>query len=193
MDISWRTPAVQWLLWGLAMSVVMGWMARSRLRKTPPGDTPQLAHPPSTLVVGVVGFVFFIGLAVLSNVFANRSTSLWTTLTFIALALLALPMVADYFFARHTVSAQGMQFGRMNGRRGEFAWGEVRQVSFSRAMQWFRLELADGRIVHVSAMLAGLPAFARLLLDHVPPEAVTEAARPILQATADGRPPAAWG
>jgi Bacterial PH domain len=190
MDGSWRTSLVQWLVWGLAMSLVMGWVARSRLRRTAGADSLQLAHPPSTLVIGLVGFVFFAGLAVVSNVYANPTTSIWTTLTFVALAMLALPMVADYFFARHVVSAQGMDFGRMSGRRGRFDWSEVRQVTFSPAMKWFRLELADGRIVRVSAMLAGLPPFARLLLDHVVPEAIHEEALPILQATAEGRPPA---
>jgi len=190
MDGSWRTSLVQWLLWGLAMSLVMAWVARSRLRRTAGVDRLQLAHPPSTLIIGIICFAFFAGLAVVSNVYANRTTSVWTTLTFVGLALLALPLVADYFFARHGVSAQGMDFGRMSGRRGRFAWKEVRQVTFSPAMKWFRLELADGRVVRVSAMLAGLPGFARLLLDHVPRDAVQGEVRSILQATAEGRPPA---
>jgi len=190
MDGSWRTSLVQWLVWGLAMSLVMGWVARSRLRKTAGAQAQQLAHPPSTLIIGLVGFAFFAGLAVVSNVYANRTTSIWTTLTFVSLALLALPMVADYFFARHAVSAQGMDFGRMSGQRGRFGWSEVRQVTFSPAMKWFRLELADGRIVRVSAMLAGLPSFAQLLLDQVAPQAIHPEALPILQATAAGHPPA---
>ena len=186
-----RTIA-QWLLWGLGMSLVMGWVARSRLRARSTGEAQRLAHPPSTLILGLIGFGFFAGLAVLSNVYANRTTTVWTTATFVLLALLALPLVADWFFARHEVSAHGMKFGRMSGRRGEFAWSEVRQVGFSPAMKWFRLELADRRVVRVSAMLTGLPGFARLLLDHVAPQALQEDARPVLQATAAGKPPSVW-
>jgi hypothetical protein len=66
---------------------------------------------------------------VVSNVNSNASTSLWTTLVFIGFGLMGLPMVADFFFARHEVSDEGMEFGRMTGRRGSFAWTDVRRVS----------------------------------------------------------------
>jgi hypothetical protein len=50
------TTALQWtlwlLIWLLIMSVVMGWLGRSRFRVRPTADVRRLAHPPSTLIIG---------------------------------------------------------------------------------------------------------------------------------------------
>jgi hypothetical protein len=73
------------------MMVVMGWVARSSFRKRPDSEATTLTHPISTLVIGVVGVVFFGGIAVISNtVGKNSTTTVWTTLGFLAFALVAL-------------------------------------------------------------------------------------------------------
>ena len=59
-------------------------------------------------------------------------------------------------------------------------------------MKWFTLDRASGGRVRVSAMLTGLPEFARLVLVHAPPAAIDEATRGVLEETAAGRPPAIW-
>jgi hypothetical protein len=63
-----------------------------------------LVHPPSTLIIGVVVFLFFAGIATISNVFANKTVTWWTTAVFVGFALLSLAMVADYFLGHHQVS-----------------------------------------------------------------------------------------
>jgi len=53
---SWA-PIVRWAVWAVLMSLVMGWIARSRHRSRPTAEQRRLAHPPSTLIIGGVCFV----------------------------------------------------------------------------------------------------------------------------------------
>jgi hypothetical protein len=184
---------LQWMLWGLLMSLVMGWVARSRSRPRPTGSAQHLQHPTSTLVIGVACFLFFAAIAIVSNVFANATTSWKTTTVFVGFALLALPIVGDYFAARHEVSEEGLRYGRLLGSGGYMAWTELKTIRFSEAMKWFRLESQSGKVVRLSVMLMGLPRFAQLLLAHAPPQSIEKNTLPVLQTTAEGNPPSVWG
>ena len=184
---------MQWALWGLLVSVIMAWVARSRGRTRPTSDAHRLQHPPSTLVIGISGFLFFAAIAVVSNVYANATTHWWTTAIFVGFALLALPVLGDYFAARHEVSEEGLRYGRLLGAGGYMRWAELTNVHFSDAMKWFRLESKSGEVVRISVMLMGLPSFAQLLLAHTPAEAIDRQTLPVLQNTAEGNPPSVWG
>ena len=184
---------LQWALWGLLMSLVMGWVARSRSRPGHAGSAQRLQHPPSTLIIGLAGFLLFTAIAVISNVFANATTSWKTTTIFVGFALLALPILGDYFAARHEVSEEGLRYGRLFGSGGYMRWTELKSVRFSEAMKWFRLESQSGKVVRLSVMLMGLPTFAQLLLAHAPPQSIEKNTLPVLQTTAEGNPPSVWG
>jgi hypothetical protein len=184
---------LQWMLWGLLMSLVMGWVARSRSRPRPAGSSQRLQHPTSTLVIGVACFLLFAAIAVISNVFANATTSWKTTTVFVGFALLALPILGDYFAARHEVLEEGLRYGRLVGSGGYMPWTELKSVRFSEAMKWFRLESQSGKVVRLSVMLMGLPTFAQLLLAHTPPQSIEKKTLPVLQTTAEGNPPSVWG
>ena len=106
---------MRWALWGLLVSVIMAWVERSRGRTRPARDAHRLQHPPSTLIIGIAGFLFFAAIAVVSNVYANATTHWWTTAIFVGFALLALPVLGDYFAARHEVSEEGLRYGRLLG------------------------------------------------------------------------------
>jgi len=151
-----------------------------------------LVHPPSTLIIGVVVFLFFAGIAIISNVFPNKTVTWWTTAGFVGFALLSLPLVADYFLGHHQLSEEGLSYGRLTGRRGYLKWTDLHRVKYAPTMKWFRLETQSGDVARISAMLIGLPGFARLLLSHAPPHAIDAKTLPILQATADGNPPSVW-
>lgn len=193
MNEPWWASAVQWTVWGILMALVMGWVARSRLKARPQADSRRLVHPPSTLIIGLVVFVFFAGIAVVSNVFASKTTTWWTTATFIGFALLSLLMVADYFLARHEISENGLSYGSLTGRRGYLMWSDLRRVTYAPVMKWFRLETQSGAVARISVMLIGLPEFARLLLAHAPAGAIAPEASSVLEATAAGNPPPVWG
>jgi hypothetical protein len=190
---SYNRSWLQWALWGLLMSLVMGWVARSRSQPRHAGSAQRLQHPTSTLVIGLAGFLFFVAIAVISNVFANATTSWKTTTVFVGFALLALPVLGDYFAARHEVSEEGLRYGRLVGSGGYMRWTELRSVRFSEAMKWFRLESQSGKVVRLSVMLMGLPTFAQLLLAHTPPQSIEKKTLPVLQTTAEGNPPSVWG
>src|SRR5689334_92168 len=110
MDQPWWGPAVQWTVWGILMALAMGWVARSRFKTRPDSDSQRLVHPPSTLIIGIVVFLFFAGIAIVSNVFPNRTVTWWTTAVFAGFALLSLAMVAAYFLG-HRGGAELRQAG----------------------------------------------------------------------------------
>jgi hypothetical protein len=81
------------------MTLVMGWVARSRFKARPHSDSQRLVHPPSTLIIGVVVFLFFAGIAIISNIFPNKTVTWWTTAVFVGFALLSLLMWLTIFLA----------------------------------------------------------------------------------------------
>jgi hypothetical protein len=184
---------LQWTLWGLLMSAIMAWVARSRGRTRPASDARRLQHPPSTLVIAIACFLLFAAIAVVSNLYANATTHWWTTAVFVGFALLALPLLGDYFAARHEVSEEGLRYGRLLGVGGYMRWTELKRVHFSDSMKWFRLESKSGEVVRLSVMLMGLTNFAQLLLAHTPAEAIDRYTLPVLRSTAEGNPPSVWG
>lgn len=193
MQRSWWIPLVQWTLWGVSMSVVMGWVARSRMRPRAGLAPSQLQHPPSTLIIGLVGFLFFAGVAVVSNtVGKNSTTSVWTTLAFIVFAMILLAMVAEYFLARHHLTADGLEFGKLLGPRGSFRWVDVRSIEYAPVMKWFKIKTEHGATVRISVMLIGLPAFAQQALAGIDASRIQQPTRQVLLETASGRPPSVW-
>jgi hypothetical protein len=184
--------AFQWTVWGILMALVMGWVARSRFKQRLPSEARQLIHPPSTLIIGLVGLLLFGGMAILSNVFQNKTATWWTTAIFGGFTLLSLYMSAEYFVAHHQVSEEGLSYARVTGARRYLKWSDLRVVKYAPAMKWFRLETRSGDVARISAMLIGLPEFARLLLAQTPRHVIDAETLPILQATADGNPPSVW-
>ena len=190
MNKDWLIPLAQWGASVLAMTILMGWVARSRLRDRPEADRHLLRHPASTLILGIVGAVLFFGAAIVSNTVGKNSTStIWTTLTFVGLGFASSLAIADYFRARHRVSDSGIDFGRMLGERGRLRWADVRRVYFASFLKWFVLEGRSGTKVRVSFMLLGLPEFARLVLQHVPREVIEPDTLDLLQAAEQGQLP----
>jgi len=183
---------LQWTLWLVLMLVVMAWLGRSRLRQRPASEARRLVHPLSTLIVGLVCFILFAGLVVVSNVFPNDTASLWTTLVFAGFALLAMPLILGFFLEEHQASDEGLNSRNFLGIKKHLSWSDLRTVHYSQPMKWFRLETQSGTIVRVSVMLMGLPEFARLLLERTPRTAIDAGTLEVLRATADGKPPSVW-
>jgi len=174
------------------MSLLMGWLAKSRLRARPTLDARRLAHPSSTFIIGAVCFLFFTGIAVVSNIFRNETTTWWTTAIFIGFAILSMTMVVDYFMANHRLSEDGLAYRTLLGTRKYLRWSDMREVRYASVPKWFRLETRSGDVARISALLMGLPEFAKLLLENAPAEAVESGTLRILQATAHGHPPSVW-
>jgi Bacterial PH domain len=174
------------------MTAVMGWLARARTRPGAPQGAQTLVHPRSTLVVGLVCAGFFSVLAVWSALFPGKTGSPLISVFFLAFAALGAPLILDYRNARHVLTPDGLFYGKLLGGGGQARWTDVRQIRFSQSAKWFRLDLADGRVVRISAMLQGLPEFAAAVLAQVPPAAVDGDTRTVLEATARGELPRVW-
>lgn len=83
----------------------------------------------------------------------------------------------------------GPRDGRRHGVAGTRSHPTLR---YSHSAKWFRLDLADGWVVRISAMLQGLPEFAAAVLAQVPPAAIDGDTRTVLEATARGELPRVW-
>lgn len=190
-DRPWWATAVQWTLWAVVMTAVMGWLARSRLRTPSQAARRELAHPVATLIVGLACFLFFAALVVVSNARPNETTTWWTTAIFSGFALLALVTIADYFVAKHRLTGDGIAFRQLTGA-GFIRWSELASVRYAAGMKWFRLQSRSGQVARISVMLQGLPEFARTVLAHAPEEVIEPDTVAVLEATADGCPPSIW-
>lgn len=193
MSRPWWATALQWGLWAVVMGLVMGWLARARTRPRGPQEPHTLTHPRSTLVIGLVCAGFFLLLAAWSALFPGTTGSPLISLFFLGFAAMGVPLILDYRNARHELTADGLRYGKLLGGGGQARWPEVRKLRYSQSAKWFRLDLADGRVVRISAMLQGLPEFAAAVLSQVPPAAIDEDTRAVLEATGRGELPRVWG
>jgi hypothetical protein len=191
-DRPWWSIALQWSLWAVAMTLVMGWLARNRLKKRPPEVAGRLVHPTSTLVIALIGLVLFNGAAVASVLFPDETTNVWISLAFVGLSCLSLPLLHDYLLSVHEVSDEGLRFSKPLGIKKHVRWDDVANVRYAPMMKWFRLESRSGDVARISVMLMGLPEFARVLLENVPEFRIEKNTLPVLQRTAEGNPPSLW-
>ncbi|MFO1407262.1 MAG: PH domain-containing protein [Steroidobacteraceae bacterium] len=162
------------------------------MKARPAGEDRLLRHPTSTLVIAIVGLGLFGTVTVASIVTSKGPGDWWIPLVGLGFMLMSVPMVVDYFVARHEVTDEGLHYRKFVGTRKFMRWSEVRNVRYASGMKWFRLESTSDEVARLSVMLMGLPEFARMLLAHVPDGAIEPAALPLLRETAAGRPPSVW-
>lgn len=190
---------LQWPLWFLVMSVVMGALGRSRMKQRT-GDTSNVMRSPfAMLVVGGVCIIFFVILAILSQAFPGvdghgvplKEANPWFAVFFFGFAALGLPIVISYYRERHLIGPEELQYRTLT-KEGVLWWRGVTKVRYSPSMKWFRLEGSNGEVVRISVALTGLPEFARMALEKIPPESIDAVTRALLTATAAGNPPSMW-
>ncbi len=181
-----------WGLWGFAMAVVMAWVARGRMRPLDNADGDMLQHPTNTLIVGVMCVLMFLGAEILSIIFDNGTTNLFTHVVFISLTLLGLFLIGQYFFEKHHVTSDGLHFYRYTGGHGRLKWADVVEIRYDPVCQWFRLKTKDGDVARISGYLKGLPEFARAALAHTPRAAFDDDIEIVLRDAARGILPAFW-
>lgn len=189
----WLAPVAQSLFWVVSMTLVMRWLGRSRQRPRPASDGKSVRHPPGILAVGVISLLFFVGVVVAASIWPDEGVNVWFYSFFAGMILMSAYIVADYVYARHQITEEGMDFGRPTGGRVAFRWSEVRSIRFSRMWNWFRIELQSGEVVRVSAMMMGLPALARQVLSQVPAVRINRDALKLLENAAKDELPPIWG
>ena len=182
-----------WSALGGALGVVLtaliiAALGRSRERATPDADS-RLSHPPGLLWIGVLCFALFAGLAIVSNLFANSTTTWWTTLVFVALALLGALLIVEYWRVDHAMDDSGLHYRGLFVPRFTLPWQEIQSVRYSTLARWFVLRSSRGKTARISILLRGLPAFARRVLHDAPNAALDAPTRALLREIAQGRLP----
>ncbi|MFN3791784.1 hypothetical protein [Massilia sp.] len=173
------------LFWMASMALFRRWLAHSRQRADRTAGN-HVRHTYVMLIIGVAGVLCFAAVPVAAHVLPIEGTNAVSTVFFVAMMLLPAYLVADYRYARHLVSEDGMDFGRPTGTRLAFRWDEVRAIRYGNLGRWFKIELQSGEMLRVPIVMAGLPAFADQVLRHVPPARIERESLRMLERTARG-------
>lgn len=182
--------AVQWGLWALVMSVVMGAVVRAWRRQAARHTSDELRYPKVIAWIGGLVGGLFLAAAVAALIFAQNER--WTSLVFLGFALLGGYLLWDYRQVSYTVSPEGLRYRTTFAGAGFAPWADLRAVRWSPSSKWFRLELASGPVVRVSVMVLGLERLAAALLEKAP-AAIDAESRAVLEQCARGQPPSPWG
>src|SRR5215471_15396383 len=194
MQKNFLGSAVCWFLFVLTVTLVMRWLARSRLSPSSDrADDSVLENPAAILLIGVVSFVFFGTLAILSFLLPvstpkdqwTKTVLIWTSPFTLAFVTMGGYLIAQYFRERHRLEPTRLTY-RTVFKSGTLRWDEVQSVYYSSSLKWFRIQTNGGAVVRVTIMLKNLPAFARCVLANVSPSCIDAATNLVLNATASG-------
>jgi hypothetical protein len=176
----------------LVTSLITALAAALRKRAQPAAPPARMQYPPSVRAIGAFVLAGLIMLAAAFAVTAEyRPGGLVVAGVFAAFGALGFLLELGSVRVWHVLTADGLEFGRLLGRRGSLRWRDVTRLTYSKGMRWFRIETASGEVVRISAILTGLPEFARAVLEQVPSYAIDDGAREPLQAyTVKGGSPA---
>lgn len=189
MDFDYFGILFQVVFWIVAMTFMMRWFARSRLRDRPSSEARTLRQPTPLLIVGIACLAMSIGMLF------GSYTETGGPIPFVvgcAMTVLSLYLIGDYYLARHVIDDDGMAYGRTLGKRGYFRWSDVRRVAFNKRMNWYWLELESGVMVRVTGMQMGLPEFAAHVLRHVSAARIDPRAHDLLENAARGKLHRMW-
>lgn len=190
MDRPWWVEVIKWGLWLVLMTAVMGWLGRTRKSTiVVGGGDGVMIYPRSMLILGIVGLLMFFG-GVVGAYFTGETGALLLLLFF---GLWCFQPIAEWARVRHQIEPEGLRYQTVFGRRGVLRWSDVRRVRYSDMGKWFRLDGAQGATVRVSAMLTGLEAFSKALIEEVPREHFSDDAFEIAHRATQGVLPKIWG
>lgn len=158
--------------------------------KTEPGRV-LLKQPRSALIAFSLGILISFILPI-CGYFQHDKSEKFLLILSVAFMLIFLSSVIAYIRIWHSVSEDGMNFGRLIKPRGELIWTDVAEVSYRPrtfrvfTIRWFQIRTTSGDIVRVSDSFAQINRFAKLVLKNVPVISIEKEARAVLRATADG-------
>lgn len=160
-----------------------------------------LRHSRTVLVTGVVGVLLF-GTFALSSLLhpdaisgcAGRPVTPGEALAvsggFVAFTIGGVYLIASFFLDRHQLSRDGIASRNVLGGWNRITWRDLQSVKYCQYPKaWFRLETGLGSVVRISFALNDLPAFAELVLKHVPHAAMDTTTLTVLRAVASGYAP----
>lgn len=172
---------IQWLAFAIIFGMVMGWLRRSSASPRPVAEAHILCYPRTVRVIGVVATLFFCSLVILSNVYANETSTWLTTGIFSGFAIMSLYIVLASYYERYELTDEGIIYRTVRKRRGLLAWRDVVEVGYSNWLSAFKLQSHTGKTINLSIMLMGMDVFARHALERIP-FAMNEEIRTMLEA-----------
>ncbi len=173
---------LKYALFAGGMFLFSKWINNSRKAKSK--NDSKIRYPKSSLILGLLGFGFFAGIAIISNVYSNETVTWITTSVFCGFASLGLIPVFMYFFVYYELSDEGL-VSKMVWKHKYIKWSEIKRVKYHKT-GYFRVKAKDGETIDISVFLVGLPTFAQLLLKHSTPEVIEANSLDIIEATAQG-------
>ncbi|MEZ5652539.1 MAG: hypothetical protein R3E87_18525 [Burkholderiaceae bacterium] len=192
MNEFWINLAFHCVLGQFAVMSIIRWAERGRFSARPANQRYQLRQPRPFLFIAMAGFVVLAGFALFGDI-GRIGGNRWLSAALFGLMALSLVLIAGYCVERYHLSVRGLGYQGLLLPRGDLEWSCIDRVEYSRPMMWFVLRARDGRVLRISAMLAGVPEFARHLMQHAPGASITPAARQVLEASARGAPPTLLG
>ncbi len=172
----------------------MGWLARSRLRRTTPKDRNVLKHGRILLILGVAESGLFLALGVLTLLYpGNTESPIVVSSGFFGFACLGACLIGEFLYVRYWLEPSGLRYRTWVGGRGFLRWDDVVRIRYSETARWFRMDGAQGEIVRVSELLDSISEIARAVLQFVPRERIDLDALYVLKERAAGSPPSNRG
>jgi hypothetical protein len=180
---------------------VAHWLQRSRLT-CPRPDSRVLEFPRSHFLFGAAALFLCILLTAADLVafFIMQGAAGFAMDLLIVVGLMSsltctagcVFIVLEYFRVRFRLEPGGMAYQTVLASPGFLHWIDVSRIHRSR-FGWFQIEKSDGTIIRVSIMLAGLPAFAAVVLDLIPGCCIDAYTEKVLKQVAVGRLPPLLG
>lgn len=100
----WLRMLAQGLLWVVAMTLSMRWLARGRHRAASSVGSGRVQHHGGSLVIGVICTLFFVGVIVAASIWPDEGVNVWFQIFMTGFVLLGAYLVADWRYARHALS-----------------------------------------------------------------------------------------
>jgi hypothetical protein len=155
---------IQWGSWGIIMAIVFSLIAKSRRNDLKINSSNILCLPSYVLIIGLSDFVFFLGIALISNIFPNDTATIGTTITFLGFSLLGLLLIYAFLIEKHSYDDMKIVYTKFNGKKTEIHWSNICNVKYQASMQWFVLESNDGKKSYYVTMLKGIKPFLEMLI-----------------------------
>ena len=190
-DRPWWLQSLQWVLWFIAMSLVMGWLAKARKPAAREQGRLVLSHPSSTLILGVVCVGMFGAFAVLSALSVDED-EWWVPVLFLGFVLMGVALLLEALRVRHVLTDSGVIYQGLLRRYELVRWQDLAMAQWKPAMKWLVLTARDGRVMRFSALLNGLDSLAIQLAERVPAIEMDNETSQMLAAAREGRLPSVW-
>ena len=160
---------------------------RTRRRDLESYTGSEVRFPPYVLLEGIVGFLFFISVALVSNLFPNETVTVITTSVFVIFSTLSGYQAFLYFAQRHQICDSHILFTSMFNTQTKIYWKVVAAVSYNPGIKWFVVETTSGKKYHISEIMRGIRQFSVAVIANVEPDKIARTASERLQKLQEGK------